>query len=99
MGEFELGRGKTAAGKGNLQFEHGCSPLVLALLPYPERESMSSEKCNEAKKFHERGAEAVLDDSDCRDQSAKMCRQPAGRFSRRNADQAVRNSAYAACQD
>jgi hypothetical protein len=36
------------------------------------------EKCNEAKIFYESGAEAVWDDSDCRIQSGKFCRQSAG---------------------
>jgi len=40
---------------------------------------MSRTKCSQAKIFHEPGAEAVLDDSDCRDQSEKLCRQPASR--------------------
>jgi len=55
--------------KGNLRFWHSCSPLLLVTLPYPETKRMFSETCNEAKKYHERGSEAVLDDSDCGHQS------------------------------
>jgi hypothetical protein len=90
MGEFELGRGKITAGKGNLRFRHGCSPLLLVFLPYPKAKRMSREKCSHAKIFHEPGAEAVLDDSDCRYQSEKLCRQPANQVSRGRADQAVK---------
>jgi hypothetical protein len=82
MDEFEFGCGENATGKGNLRFRHGCSPLLLATLPYPEKERMSSEKCKPAKKSHELGARTVMQDSDCRGQSAKMCRQRAGGSSR-----------------
>ena len=52
--EFELGRGKITAGKGNLRFRHGCSPLLLASLPYPKAKRMSREKCSQANNFTSR---------------------------------------------
>jgi hypothetical protein len=44
-------------------------------------------------------AEVIWDDSDCKDQSAKMSRQPAERFSRRNADQAWRKFGIRDCEN
>jgi len=41
------------------------------------------------KKFQEPGTEAVLDDSDCRYQSEKLCRQLASQVSSGRADRAV----------
>ena len=73
--EFEFGSFKITAREGNLRWEHDCSPLLL-FLPYPKAKRMSRTKCSQAKIFHESGAEAVLDDSDCRDQSAKCAGRP-----------------------
>jgi hypothetical protein len=44
--EFKVGYGEGAAGKSDLQWLHGGSPLLL-LLPYLKRRRMSREKCNE----------------------------------------------------
>jgi hypothetical protein len=96
--EFELGRGKIPAGKGNPRFRHACSPLLLVFLPYPKAKTMSRTKCDQAKIFQEPGAEAALDDSDCRYPSEKLCRQPANQVSRGRADQAAKNNGYALCQ-
>ena len=89
--ECELGRGKVTAGKGNLRFRHGCSPLLLVSLRYPERDRMSSEKCSQAKIFvQELGDEAVLEHSDCRYQSKKLRRQPGNQVGSGRADQTAR---------
>jgi hypothetical protein len=53
---------------------------------------MSRKKCNQAKIFYEPGAETVLDDSDCRDQSEKFYRQPAGVASSRRTDRAAKTA-------
>jgi hypothetical protein len=75
--EFEFGSGKVTAREGNLRWQHDCSPFLL-FLPYPKAKRMSRTKCSQAKIFLESGAAAVLDDSDCRDQSAKCAGRPAG---------------------
>jgi hypothetical protein len=54
MGEFELGRGKITAGKGNLRFRHGCSPLLLVFLPYPKAKRMSAKNAVMQKYFMSR---------------------------------------------
>jgi hypothetical protein len=87
--EFKLGSAKITAREGNLRWQHDGSPLLLSL-PYLKAEGMSREKCNQAKKFHEPGAEAVWDDSDCRDQSEKFCRQSAGQANSGRADWAAK---------
>jgi hypothetical protein len=81
---------RITAGKGNLRFRHGSSPLLLVSLPYLEGQGMSSEKHKEAKKSHDRDAEAVVDNSDCRDQSEKLCRQLASHASRGRVDQTAK---------
>jgi hypothetical protein len=42
---------------------------------------MSREKCNQVKKFNKPGPDEILDDSDCRDKSKKLCRKFAGQAS------------------
>jgi hypothetical protein len=51
---------------------------------------MSRKKCSHSKIFHEPGAEAVLDDSDCRYQSEKFCRQLANQVSGGMVDQTAK---------
>jgi hypothetical protein len=46
--EFKLGFGEGAAGKSDLQWLHGGSPLLF-FLPYLKKKRMSREKCNYSK--------------------------------------------------
>jgi hypothetical protein len=50
------------------------------------------EKCNQAKIFHESGAETVLEDSNCGDQSEKLYWQSAGVASSRRTDRASKTA-------
>jgi len=51
---------------------------------------MSREKCSQVKIFLEPDAEAFVDDSDCRDQSKKLCRQFAGQATSGRVDRAAK---------
>jgi len=87
--EFEVANPKITAREGNLRWEHDGSPLLL-FLSYPKAKRMSRKKCSQAKIFYESGAETVLDDSDCRNQSEKLGRQPANQVSSGRVDRTVK---------
>jgi hypothetical protein len=87
--QIEFANPKITAREGNLRWQHDGSPLLLSL-PYPKAKRMSRKKCNQVKIFYKPGVEAVLDDSDCRDQSENLCRQPAGQVISERADHAAK---------